>query len=519
MNTVKQLSVISLAAVLSACGGGGDGSSSGSSNGDSSAPSTPAGPQYKTGTFVDSPVKGLRYTTPTKTGLTDSWGRFEYLEGETIRFTVGGIELGEAQGADKVTPFSLFEVLPPNKEEQIVSALLDNKAVRTLDKALNIAILLQNLDIDNNPENGINLGSADEELSETTLNIANHKALSFVSSAGIASLRNQVGLSGSPRQVQESMAHMYDSLQIDVEASSVDNVESASGLQEKSNTSFSYDEDGRVTEERIDVNGDGSPDFSKTYRYENGLLVETSNSKQQTRETLEYENGRITSRLTARDAGPDSRESYVYSGDLLTEFRFDADDDGNPEKIITYSHNAAGNVTETNVDLDGDGSIDSVTRNTYDPDHGKLTSYWEDKDNDTVPNLVISYSYDENGNRQSFEVKVDDNALPQSLSNFTYEGNRLKSYSYSSVDGGGNPNLQFSESYSYDSEGRRRSYKKDVDGDGNYDTYAQYKYDEQGNRVLSAEDLDGDGKADKIWRRQFNKKALRDPWDKIFSQL
>ncbi len=523
MKTSKLLSTLTASLLLTACGGGGGG---GGGGGDSSspgnggtAPETPSEPQYKSGTFVDSPVKGLRYITPTRTGLTDNLGRFQYLEGEKVRFVIGGIELGEALGTEQVTPFSLFEVLPPNKEEKIVSALLDNKAIRTLDKALNIATLLQNLDSDGDPENGINLGDADELLSDTNLNIANHKALRFVDSAGISTLRTKVGLSGTPRQTQESMAHMYESLQIEVEASSVDNVESASGLQEKSNTSYSYDDAGRVIEERIDVDGDGAHDYTKTYRYENGLLLETSNSKQQKRETLEYINGRISSRLTVREGAPSSRESYVYSGDLLIEFRYDADDDGNSEKIVSYSHDAAGNVIETNVDLDGDGNTDSVSRNFYDPETGKLSTYWEDKDNDTVPNLVISYSYDENGNRQSYEVVVDNNATPESLSEFNFEGRRLISYSYSSVDNTGNTSLQLAESYTYDSEGRRRSYKKDVDGDGNYDTYAQYKYDSQGNRILSAEDLNGDGKADKIWRRQFNKKALQDPWDKIFSQL
>ena len=521
MKTSKLLSFLTASILLTACGGGGGGGGgeTSSSGGGSSTPETPSEPQYKTGTFVDSPVKGLRYVTPTRTGLTDNWGRFQYLDGEKVKFVIGGIELGEALGASKVTPFSLFEVLPPNKEEQIVSALLDNKAVRTLDKALNIAMLLQNLDTDGDPNNGINLGDADELLSDSNINIANHKALSFVSSAGISNLRSKVGLSGAPRQAQESMAHMYESLQIEVEASSVDNVESASGLQEKSNTSYSYDDAGRVTEERIDVDGDGTPDYTKTYRYENGLLVETSNSKQQTREIIEYVSGRIASRLTIRETGPASREAYTYSGDLLIEFSYDEDDDGNPERVTSYSHDATGNVIETNNDLNGDGDIDSVSRKFYDPDTGKLATYWEDKDNDTVPSLVISYSYDENGNRQSYEVVVDNNATPQSLSEFTYEGNRLISYSFSAVDNSNNTSLQFSESYKYDNEGRRRSYKKDVDGDGNYDTYAQYKYDAQGNRILSAEDLNGDGKADKIWRRQFNKKALQDPWDKIFSQL
>jgi len=90
-----------------------------------------------TGSFIDSSVEGLRYETATFNGETDKEGHFKYLFGENIRFYIGNLFLGEAEGKSLVTPYSLY----PN----------NTKA------AITVARLLQTIDADKDPSNGIAL--------------------------------------------------------------------------------------------------------------------------------------------------------------------------------------------------------------------------------------------------------------------------------------------------------------------------------------------------------------------------
>jgi len=47
------------------------------------------------GIFLDSPVQGLEYQTRTQSGITNEKGEFNYLEGETVTFLVGGFGAGD----------------------------------------------------------------------------------------------------------------------------------------------------------------------------------------------------------------------------------------------------------------------------------------------------------------------------------------------------------------------------------------------------------------------------------------
>jgi len=89
------------------------------------------------GYFVDNFVSGLSYEcTPSGlTGTTDSEGRYGYKDRDTVTFKAGEIELGSCPASEYVTPMTLF----PDDDEL----------------ALNVAQLLQSMDSDGNPENGI----------------------------------------------------------------------------------------------------------------------------------------------------------------------------------------------------------------------------------------------------------------------------------------------------------------------------------------------------------------------------
>ncbi len=99
-DTLRSASVIVLASLLSACGGG-------SSGGASSTGSL-------SGVFVDAPVTGIAYSTSSGiSGTTNTEGQFNYAKGDTVTFSVGSLSLGSTMpsaalsGSTTVTPVDL----------------------------------------------------------------------------------------------------------------------------------------------------------------------------------------------------------------------------------------------------------------------------------------------------------------------------------------------------------------------------------------------------------------------------
>lgn len=111
--------------ILFGCGGGGGGGSS----------------VTKTGTFVDSAVAGVTYKTATQSGVTNANGEFTYLDGEEVTFSLYGQPITVAGGNNVLTPF-------------------DSTVALGDDYSINALRLLQTLDSDSNPANGITLPSA-----------------------------------------------------------------------------------------------------------------------------------------------------------------------------------------------------------------------------------------------------------------------------------------------------------------------------------------------------------------------
>lgn len=508
----KLLSVACASVLLSACGGGGGGTAS-----DSSGGTPPSAPTVKTGVFLDSPVAGLRYKTSSQEGLTSSNGEYEYIEGEIVKFSIGGIELGQVLASEQTTPFSLFGIIPPSKEARITEALSDTAAVRSLDKALNVALLLQNLDADGNPDNGINLGDADQLLTNNLLNVQSFKATNFVTQANVGALKTILELSTPNRTLAQAAEHLYASLQVEVEAAQVQGF-SSSNVSTIQNTLYEYDEQGRLIREDIDTDSNGQTDYSILYRYNaDGQLSQIENTRDASIQTLSYnQNGQITSRATQNQNSPNTRESSIYSNGNLMEFSFDSDDDGNPEKVTRYTYDAQANQLTYSLDSNGNGNIDSLVSYAYNTNN-QVVTFSEDKNNDGTPNLVIAYSYDENGNRSSYNITVDSNGTPDSLSQFEfYPSGKVKVYETLNPQDG---SLEYRESYQYNQKSQRTSYKRDINGNGAWDNIAQYEYNDNGQRTAVVEDTDGNGIADKVWRGDYQTSKLQNPWDIILGKL
>ncbi|WP_150304672.1 alpha/beta fold hydrolase [Pseudomonas saliphila] len=93
------------------------------------------------GVFLDSPVAGITYETPSQNGTTTQGGVFTYQEGEPVTFSLAGIELGSAVGQPVLTPKDILA-----DAEQI-----GDPAV------INMSRFLQSLDADGDLTNGIGI--------------------------------------------------------------------------------------------------------------------------------------------------------------------------------------------------------------------------------------------------------------------------------------------------------------------------------------------------------------------------
>ncbi len=99
-------------------------------------------PVVQTGVFVDAAVANIGYRTATQSGVTDADGNYNFLPGEQVTFFIGDLVFPPVTAKGVVTP---------------VDIALENDANATIDSdiSLNIARLLQSLDSDNDPDNGI----------------------------------------------------------------------------------------------------------------------------------------------------------------------------------------------------------------------------------------------------------------------------------------------------------------------------------------------------------------------------
>jgi hypothetical protein len=126
---LSRLSLVPLAVMLTACGGGDD------------TPAAAATTQVN-GVFLDSAVEGLEYVAGTGRATTASKGEFTCSESDQVSFVVGGISLGSTACAPIITPLQLGGT----------SDARDSKVVNRL-------LALQLLDDDNDPSNGIRIAA------------------------------------------------------------------------------------------------------------------------------------------------------------------------------------------------------------------------------------------------------------------------------------------------------------------------------------------------------------------------
>lgn len=130
--------------------------------------------ELKTGVLLDSAVSNIRYRTTSQDSFTDAEGKFSYIDGETVIFSIGKTVFPEVKAEGVITPMALAG-----------NSALNNQQV------INIAILLQSLDQDGDPSNGIVIPEGAAAASEaidfnvpTADFISNTAVISMVTNSG-----------------------------------------------------------------------------------------------------------------------------------------------------------------------------------------------------------------------------------------------------------------------------------------------------------------------------------------------
>jgi hypothetical protein len=173
-----------LLCLLCGCGGGGGSGS--------------ASLVKERGQFIDSAVEGLSYKTLSQSGVTDADGGFDFVKGEQVTFSFGSITFPIAQASVIVTPVNMA---PGNNADS--------------NEATNVAYLLQALDTDGVPANGIKIPSALEKLATEAVNFSLDPA-SFVALPQVKTLVDEAAKlrvpSVPPTTTDSATAHLSSTL-------------------------------------------------------------------------------------------------------------------------------------------------------------------------------------------------------------------------------------------------------------------------------------------------------------------
>lgn len=192
MNLHKKLICLSITSALALTGcGGGDDSSTISSN----TSNVDAGGLMITARFIDSAVEGLRYNCQNThdSGVTNSQGEFNVHSNAVCTFSINNLQLGTAT------------IIQEQKKEGIYYITPSSITKTTTIKTENIAALLQTLDNNNNPTDGINLTSFKKDLPITVLSADAEQFPEIISKAtGIE--KNKVV------SFEQATAHLNDTL-------------------------------------------------------------------------------------------------------------------------------------------------------------------------------------------------------------------------------------------------------------------------------------------------------------------
>lgn len=415
----------------------------------------------RTGRFALGNIEGLGYSTDTQSGTTDAEGQFRYKAGETVRFSVGGIELGSVKADRVISPFDLVGLNPRLDSLELITDLAGYSHPgddfltthrhhylpgNQFHRVINISNLLLSLDQDQDFSNGIQLGDLQQRMVNEFLDF-DQPLLVFNRSFSFKNILNlYAGRSRAPETV---FRQLNDALDLDMAIPQPADMDvSATGTASSGyRMQYRYDQRGYLTAIQQDVDRDGTVDSVRSFEFD--------------------DMGRMHRKLR------------------------DSNADGIDDVIETFMYDARGNLTGHEVDTNADGRIEQRVTFEYDGNDRRIASYTY---NEVSGALRASESRDYDGQGRVLlqeEFSYPSGALFRQKS-WIYDGSgRLRSVLDDRIN-----SISEIESYVYDGYGRVRQIDYDSDADGNIDRYYSIEYDALNRIQLTRYDSDNDGNVD-----------------------
>ncbi|MBW2742303.1 MAG: hypothetical protein JRE64_26500, partial [Deltaproteobacteria bacterium] len=148
----------------------------------------------KRGHFIDSAVGGLSCQTPTYSGLTDESGGFDYFPGERVDLAIGSVHIGSPLAGHKISPLDIFESADTNFADT-------DPDTPVINPVINMARLLQSLDADASPTDGINITEDVAVCLEDTVEALGLTSLNFSDDAQIEDVIQGTILCASGKEI------------------------------------------------------------------------------------------------------------------------------------------------------------------------------------------------------------------------------------------------------------------------------------------------------------------------------
>lgn len=499
-----------------------------------------AGLGAHTGRLLGSgPISGVTYEAPSFAGVTEDDGRFHYAEGDAITFRLGDTIFGTVVGAAEVTLFDLVGIEPPVGHDAIVNAVYPpywNGYYPPMWSLISIAIVLQTLDYDGDPLNGI-------EISAEVASLFDDVAVRFSQNSSVfpqeptfrkvfnAAKRHHLLDPDRPIMKRgRAMANLYQGLGIDSklfvltgpgymedEDSVFVTVDWNSGFSMgdgvyEDSRYWEYDRIGNDVYHEWDSNRDDDVINQVRFReYDpNGDLSLEVNVWDRSNwgvegisislRTYEYDEfGRVARKeYTSRSGSTLSTYRYQYTHDRLT--RREVDDDGDGEVDSFHEWNYENDLLTLSAgDTDADGTVDVAQRTTYD-DRGRVLRTEYEEDGRILEERTWQYvddrldaSYEKGpGRAESWKFYDEDGRLSRydtrsETVTYVYEGRVRRAQG---VDTSG---ARWSNVTEYNEHGLVARSETDSDDDGNFDRVTVYDFDQHGNPIRRRVDIDNDG--------------------------
>lgn len=482
-----------------------------------------------------SAVSGVSYETPTYTGRTDADGMFAYKDGETVTFSLGDTSLGEALGKDDVTVFDLVPGAFALTTYSAISRAL-SQPCHPFVQVLNRAVLLQTLDRDGDPDNGIEISAATAALFEG-VNVrfeqylySFRRDLAFRSILARANEDGTLEGHGSVRSLAQATAHLYGALGIDsklfgrdvceldmgadgtVEATQTTVVDEsarvirdvyddgADGTPESITTTY-YDADGQETRRENDLGADGVADWTSTTEYdEDGNLVrseydENADGEPEYSQVSAYDAiGRLVRRQESRTDGSSITTTWAYDDELRTiREELDSDDDVTVDRVVVSVLDDNGFAILREDDLGADGTINDRQMYVYDA-RGNRTESERDSDGDGMLNSADRTEYNDRCRPTLHTADNDADGVVDQTTTYTYDDNGQQ-VRYA-LDSNGDGTEDYVETNEYDDGGNLVLHERDSDANNVVDYRITYTNDASGNVLMTDQDNDANGAAD-----------------------